>query len=94
MKRSPAVIAYDICANRRRRRIHRILSEWRLDGQKSVHECLLAAGEARELFIQLAGETDPAEDRLLLAWLEPGRTLHTRGQGRVDALFRKVLKIR
>ncbi|MFB6259758.1 MAG: CRISPR-associated endonuclease Cas2 [Thiohalorhabdaceae bacterium] len=92
MKRNAAVIAYDIASDHRRRRIHRILLAWRLDGQKSVHECLLSASEARELFIQLAGETDPDHDRLLLAWLEPDRPIHTRGQGRVDRLFRKVLK--
>jgi len=51
MSRQPAVIAYDIRADRTRRRVCQILLEWRLDGQKSVHECTLSVSEAQELFI-------------------------------------------
>lgn len=94
MSRSPVVIAYDIRADQTRRRLYQILLEWRLDGQKSVHECVLSAAEAQELFIQLGQAIDPATDRLLLAWIAPRRPLFTRGAGRVDALFAKLLNVR
>ncbi|MBK8510495.1 MAG: CRISPR-associated endonuclease Cas2 [Candidatus Competibacter sp.] len=94
MSRFPAVIAYDISADRTRRRVLQILREWRLDGQQSVHECALSAAEAQELFIQLGQAIDPATDRLLLAWVAPRRPLHARGAGRVDALFAKLLNVR
>lgn len=94
MSRSPVIIAYDISADQTRRRIYKILLEWRLDGQKSVHECVLSAAEAQELFIQLGQAIDPATDRLLLAWVAPRRPLFARGAGRVDALFAKLLNVR
>lgn len=43
MKRRPAIIAYEIANNRTRRRVYRILLEWRMEGQRSVHECRLLA---------------------------------------------------
>lgn len=67
-----AVIAYDIGSNRTRRRVLRVLREWRLDGQKSVHECRLSRRMAEELFMQLCAEVDPGKDRLLLAWIRRG----------------------
>jgi CRISPR-associated protein Cas2 len=85
MHRRPAVIAYDISADRTRRAVFRVLREWRLDGQRSVHECLLGEQEADELFLQLARELDPATDRLLLAWLNPRRPALARGTGRIGA---------
>lgn len=94
MSRNPTVIAYDISADRARRRVCKILLEWRLDGQKSVHECALSAAEAQELFVQLGQAIDPATDRLLLARVAPRRPLFARGAGRVDALFAKLLNVR
>jgi CRISPR-associated protein Cas2 len=87
MSRRPAVVAYDIRSNRTRRAVLRVLREWRVDGQLSVHECLLSTREAEELFVQLCGAIDPDTDRLLLAWLEPHRPLQARGTGRTDPLF-------
>ena len=94
MSRNPVIIAYDISADQTRRRVYKILLEWRLDGQKSLHECVLSAAEAKELFIQLGQAIDPATDRLLLAWIAPRRPLFARGVGRVDALFAKLLNVR
>jgi CRISPR-associated protein Cas2 len=94
VSRHPVIIAYDIRADRTRRRIYKILLEWRLDGQKSVHECVLSFAEAQELFIQLGQAIDSATDRLLLAWVAPRRPLFARGTGRVDALFTKLLNVR
>jgi hypothetical protein len=36
----PYVFAYDICCDRRRRRVLKCLKQWRVDGQYSIHESL------------------------------------------------------
>lgn len=69
MRRNPAVIAYDISCNKRRRRVYRCLLAWQLDCQYSVFECNLTQKEAEELFIQLTNLIDETKDSLLLAWL-------------------------
>ncbi len=79
----PCILAYDISSNRVRRKVLRVIREWRLDGQKSVHECRLTQDQAEELFIQLAEMIDPETDRLLLAWVQPKRRGAARGTGRV-----------
>lgn len=94
MSRKPAIVAYDISANHTRRQVHKILLEWRLDGQKSVHECVLSPAEAQELFMQLGAAIDKNTDRLLLAWVAPYRPLHARGVGRVDRVFASLLNLR
>jgi CRISPR-associated protein Cas2 len=94
MQRRAAIIAYDISDNRSRRAALRILREWRLDGQLSVHECLLDESEAAELLAQLVDLMDPATDRLLLAWINTRRPALARGTGRVDAGGRRLLEIR
>jgi CRISPR-associated protein Cas2 len=73
MARKPAVIAYDIRCDKRRRRVARCLRSWRLDGQYSLFECRLTDAEAQELFLQLAALIDDAEDALLLAWMDNTR---------------------
>jgi len=73
MKRKPAVIAYDIRSNKRRRRVFRILKQWKLDAQYSVFECSLSQGEAEELFLQLSSLLNEKTDSLLLAWLDKRR---------------------
>lgn len=73
MPRKPAVIAYDIVCDKRRRRVARCLRQWRLDGQYSLIECRLAEPEASELFLQLVGLIEEQEDCLLLAWMDNRR---------------------
>ncbi len=84
----PCVVAYDIASNRIRRKVLRLLREWRLDGQKSVHECRLTHRQAEQLFAELAALIDPETDRLLLTWIQPRRRGAARGQGRVLQLRR------
>lgn len=93
MGRQPIVIAYDVARDDYRRQIYQTLSNWRLDGQQSVHECRLTRAEAQELFIQLCAFIDPATDQLLFAWLTPDRPVLARGIGRTDGLFRRVTLI-
>lgn len=90
MARRAALVAYDIRSDATRRRVLRILRDWRVDGQLSVHECLLTPTEAEELFIQLCEQIDPDHDRLLLAWLNPPRPIHARGNGRANATNRLI----
>jgi CRISPR-associated protein Cas2 len=73
MPRKPAVIAYDIVSDKRRRRVARCLNAWRLDGQYSVFECRLTEREAEELFLELIELIDSDTDALLLAWMDNTR---------------------
>jgi CRISPR-associated protein Cas2 len=73
MPRKPAVIAYDIASDKRRRRVARCLKSWRLDGQYSVFECRLTEREAEELFLELIDLIDTDTDALLLAWMDETR---------------------
>jgi CRISPR-associated protein Cas2 len=73
MPRKPAVIAYDITCDKRRRQAARCLKQWRLDGQYSLTETTLTQREAEELFLQLADIIDTDRDCLLLAWIDQGR---------------------
>jgi CRISPR-associated protein Cas2 len=80
--RQPIVIAYDVTDRRNRAKVLRILKAWRLDGQKSVHECRLTTSQAEELFLQLSDWIAPESDHLLFAWLQPHRRVLCRGLGR------------
>ncbi len=73
MQKKPALIAYDISSNKRRRQVFRCLRSWSLDAQYSVFECDLTWREAEELFIQLSELIDEDDDTLLLAWLDKKR---------------------
>lgn len=79
-KRHQAVIAYDVSANSTRRRVFRILKDWKIDGQKSLVECRLSETEAEELFLQLSEEMDLETDRLALVWLDVGSTPLVKGK--------------
>ena len=81
-----AIFAYDIHDHRQRRLSLRTLREWRLDGQLSVHECVLSEQEAAGLFDQLNCGLDPATDRLLFAWVQGHRATLARGKGRAAML--------
>lgn len=80
------IIAYDIRSNKTRRSVLKILREWRLDGQKSVHECRLTKPKAEELFVQLGSSIHAQDDSLLLARINTRRKVLTRGLGRNDGL--------
>lgn len=90
IERRPAIVAYDIADDGRRRRIRATLREWRLDGQRSVCECRLTDGEADELFLQLGSIIDRRSDRLLLAWVHEQRPALARGRGRTDLLSTRL----
>ena len=68
-KRYPVVIAYDVSKNSHRRKVYRVLQDWRIDGQKAGVETKLPHREADELLIQLTHELELETDRLALVWL-------------------------
>jgi CRISPR-associated protein Cas2 len=76
------IIAYDISKNKTRYRVHKILKAWRIDGQKSVHECILDPNRAQELFIQICGDINPKTNSLMMARIEPHRKILYRGIGK------------
>ncbi len=92
--RYPAIIAYDIHTNKRRYKALKTLKAWRLDGQKSVHECLLTAKEAETLFTELTQIIDPESDRLMLAWITPQKPIFNRGTGHSMGFFAQFFDIR
>ncbi len=77
----PLLFAYDISKDKTRRRVFKILKQWRIGGQKSVHECRLKKAQAEELYLQLNEKLDQATDSLMLAWLETHRKVLCRGIG-------------
>ncbi len=79
-KPRPILIAYDISDNKTRAKVLKVLKEWRLDGQKSVHECWLNRSQAEELFIQLSEKMDMKTDNLLMTWINGHRKMPARGQ--------------
>ena len=87
------IVAYDISSNKIRNKVRKIIGEWRLDGQKSVHECQLDNRQAEELFLQIGTSINKNTDKLLMAWLEPRSNLLTRGIGKAR-LDNDILHIR
>lgn len=81
--RRHAVLAYDIPCNRRRGRVLRVVEPWRIDGQKSVHECLLTPAEADALLAKVRAMVEPAEDCVLLLWSDRQRPIQRIG-GQAD----------
>ncbi len=77
----PVVIAYDISSNKIRAKVLRLLRDWSIGGQKSVHEFRLTNAQAEELFLQISDLINPDKDSLMMAWLEPRRRVQFRGVG-------------
>jgi len=93
MARLPTLIAYDISDDPARGRALRTVLEWRLDGQKSVHECLLSMSEAEELFAQLSALLDSRTDRLMLARIEDRQVRSVRRHVRSRSLAPTWMKL-
>jgi len=86
----PVVFAYDISKDKTRKKIYKILKEWRLDGQKSVHECCLPTHSAEELFIQISSTINKKTDNLIMTWIDPHRKVLARGIGKTESMFQKA----
>lgn len=65
--RAPAyLLAYDICAQDRLRRVHRYLQDWGVPVQYSVFLLALTAAQRREVLDGVAERIDPGEDDVRL----------------------------
>jgi len=91
---APVVVAYDISDNKNRAKVFRILKEWKLDGQKSVHECQLTGSQAEELFLQLSEKVNTKTDNLLMIWVEHRRNILTRGIGGNRTMREKLWRVK
>lgn len=89
----PAIIAYDISNQKISYKLRKILKAWRIEGQKSVHECLLNQRQADQLFKELSSLIDPNTDKLLLAWINPYQPIINRGTGNSMGFFKKFFNI-
>lgn len=65
----PYLVAYDVRCPKRAAKVLSALKRWRLDGQYSVHETVLAYFQLQDLVVELREQIDPKEDRLLTARL-------------------------
>ena len=89
-KKISMIVAYDISSNSGRSKVHSILKEWRIDGQKSVAECALTYWEAQELLLQLGEHLDPQTDRLFITVMDPRRARRALGLGETE--FRSLMQ--
>ncbi len=92
-RKKPIIIAYDISKNKIRGKVFRILKEWRIGGQKSVHECWLTKRQAEELFLQISELLNMATDTLLMVWLANHRRVLHRGLGK-DSINNRIRLLR
>ncbi len=65
----PYLVAYDVRCPRRANKVLSALKRWRIDGQYSVHETILAYFQLQDLVVELRSYIDPKQDRLLTARL-------------------------
>ncbi len=85
MQRQLCLVAYDIASSSRLRRALRVVREYALGGQKSVHECFLNEAEQRELHRHLQAIVDGQTDRYLILRLDPRCRVRTLGRGSAPA---------
>jgi CRISPR-associated protein Cas2 len=93
VEKYPALIAYDVRSDRVSYRVRKILKQWKIDGQKSVVECLLSRNQAHALFEQLSQTVDAKTDKLMLTWINPYRPIHTRGNQKTLGFFKTFFHV-
>ena len=76
------LFCYDIACRRRWRRVHALLRGYRVEGQKSVFECLMTATERDAAIAQLRALIDPVHDRVHVLALDPRLPREGWGRGR------------
>lgn len=65
------LVAYDVCAPRRLRKICRYLTGYKVAGQKSVFEIWVTPAELKRIRADLAALMDAEKDRLNIFALDP-----------------------
>ena len=71
MQQKIYLLAWDVSAPTRLRRVSMRVKAWKACGQKSLAECWLSAGQRQSLLKQLEAEIDPDADRLCALRLDP-----------------------
>jgi len=79
--RDLVLLAYDIAHDARRTRALNAVRGFGIEGQLSVHECRLSAGERHEIWRRLVALVAP-DDRLLMLRLDPRSRIETLGTPR------------
>ena len=82
VQRSLYLFCYDVSCSRRRRRVQRLLATFRVEGQKSVFECLMTVTEVAYAVEQLRQLIDVQTDRVHVLALDPRLPREGLGQGR------------
>ncbi|TSE29908.1 CRISPR-associated endoribonuclease Cas2 [Tepidimonas taiwanensis] len=80
-QRSLYLFCYDVSCSRRRRRVQRLLATYRVEGQKSVFECLMTLAEVADAVEQLRRLIDPQTDRVHVIALDPRLPREGLGRG-------------
>lgn len=74
MHRSIYLVSYDIACPKRLYRVLKAAQAYRVQGQKSMHECWLTDAELVALRPQLRHLINPLEDRIHILLLDPRMT--------------------
>lgn len=74
MARRIFLVSYDIACPRRLGRVLKAAQAYRVEGQKSMHECWLTDTELQAFRPQLVSLIDPQEDRIHILLLDPRMT--------------------
>lgn len=74
MQRGIYLVSYDISCPKRLYRVLKVAQAYRVEGQKSMHECWLTDTELTDFRPKLAHLIDPNEDRIHILLLDPRMT--------------------
>ncbi len=60
------IVCYDICDNKRRRKVHKLIADHAIGGQYSCFECYLNQDKKQKLNLKLQACIDESEDSILI----------------------------
>ncbi|GHU27439.1 CRISPR-associated endoribonuclease Cas2 1 [Betaproteobacteria bacterium] len=90
--RTQYLVAYDVSNSRRRYKVCRYLTGFKVGGQKSVFEIWVTPAELALIRAELERLLDAEEDRLHIFALDPRMTPHCLGNGKhFDQTFFSIL---
>lgn len=81
LNRSLFLICYDVSCSNRRYHVHKLLSGYRIRGQKSFFECLLTRAELQDVRLRLSILLDSKTDRAHIFQLDPRLQMEGLGLG-------------
>jgi CRISPR-associated protein Cas2 len=81
MKRQFYLVSYDIACPHRLASVLKTTQSYRVEGQKSMHECWLSPAELQSFRSTLCQLIHPDEDRIHIMLLDPRMTVQVWGTG-------------